>query len=83
MPRPKGSKNKTVNQKIDELIEDVQKLQVDEAEKAEAIEELEDLLSPEVEISVKQPEVVAEIKPASKDKIFVGYHPITGKEVWN
>lgn len=82
MPRPKGSKNKTVNQKIEELIEDVQSLPADEAEKAEAIDELEDLLSPEVEISVKEPEVVAEITPSSKKKIFLGYHPITGVEVW-
>lgn len=82
MARPKGSKNKTINQKIDELIEDVQKLPVDEKEKTEAIEELEDLLNTEVEISVKEPEVVAEIKPASKEKKFVGYHPITNEEVW-
>ena len=69
MPRPKGSKNKTVNQKIDELIEDVQKLQVDEAEKAEAIDQLDDLLESPVDES-------------ETDKIFVGYHPITGAEVW-
>ena len=82
MPRPKGSKNKTTEQKVAELIEEVKELKADEVEKAEAINELEDLLSSEVEISVKEPEVVAEIKPASTEKIFVGYHPITGEEVW-
>ena len=78
MPRPKGSKNKTVKNKIDEMIEEVKKLPVDEVEKAEAIDELEDLLGVEVVVT---PEVVAQIKPV-KEKKFVGYHPITKEPVY-
>ena len=46
----------------------VQSLPVDDQQKAEAINELNDLLEP--------------AKQENKDKIFVGYHPITGAEVW-
>jgi hypothetical protein len=35
-----------------------------------------------VEIKETPSEVIAEIKPVEKEKIFLGYHPITGKEVW-
>lgn len=40
------------------------------------------LLGGDIEIAVKEPEIVAVIKPAKKDKILLGYHPITGEEVW-
>lgn len=66
MPRPKGSKNKTLNEKIEDLIEDVNELDVDAGEKAEAISELEDLLD----------------SPNNSEKKLVGYHPISGEEVW-
>jgi hypothetical protein len=79
MARPKGSKNKPVEAKIEELISQVQKLPVDETEKAEAVEELEDLLGKsEVTIEVKEPEIVAQIK----SKKFLGRHPITKEEIW-
>jgi hypothetical protein len=68
MPRVKGSKNKTVDQKVEEIIEAVKELPVSEVEKAEAIDQLDDLLGAKVE--------------PKKDKIMVGYHPITKEEVW-
>jgi hypothetical protein len=44
----------------------------------------EDLLGSEIEI--KEPEIVAVIKQpsveTSKNKTFIGYHPISGEEVW-
>lgn len=67
--RPKGSKNKTTEEKVQELIEEVKELKADEAEKAEVIDELDDLLS-------------APVKEEVKEKRFLGYHPITGAEVW-
>lgn len=79
MPRPKGSKNKTTAQKVEDLIEEVKELPVSEKEKAEIVDELDDLL--EVSVEVKEPEVVAQINPV-KEKKFVGYHPITNEEVW-
>jgi len=69
MPRPKGSKNKSAQDKVVAIIEAVEKLPLDEKEKAEAIDQLDDLLESPVDES-------------KADKIFVGYHPITGKEVW-
>jgi hypothetical protein len=69
MPRPKGSKNKTAQDKVVAIIEAVEKLPLDEKEKAEAIDQLDDLLESPVDES-------------KTDKIFVGYHPITGTEVW-
>lgn len=69
MARPKGSKNKPVEAKVEEMIAKIQSLPVDETEKAEAIDELEDLLD-------------APIKEEPKDKKFYGYHPITNEEVW-
>jgi len=78
MPRPKGSKNKTINDKIDKMIEDVQKLSVDEVEKAETIDELESLLGTEFVVTK---EVKAVIVPV-KEKKFVGYHPITKEPVY-
>lgn len=81
MPRPRGSKNRTIKDKIEDLIEEVKELPVDEKEKAEAIDELDDLLEVKTEIVVKEPEVIAEIQPV-KEKKFVGYHPITKEEVW-
>ena len=75
MSRPKGSKNKSINDKIEDLIEEVVNLPVDAAEKQEAIDELEDLLA--------SPEIPEEITPATaKGKRFLGYHPISGLEVW-
>lgn len=44
-----------------------------------------------VEIEVKEPEIIAVIKPNPKEyrggnelriPAFIGYHPITGAEVW-
>lgn len=69
MARPKGSKNKPVEAKVEEMIAKIQALPVDETEKAEAIDELEDLLD-------------TPIKEESSEKKFIGYHPVTGKEVW-
>lgn len=34
------------------------------------------------EITIKEPEIVAVIKPTKKEKILLGFHPITGAEVW-
>lgn len=69
MARPKGSKNKTASEKVEAIIEAVEKLPLDPKEKAEAIDELDDLLD------LQEDET-------KKDKIFVGYHPITNEEVW-
>lgn len=80
MPRPKGSKNRSVKDKIDDLIEDVKELGLDAKETAEAIDEIEDLLEVKTEVIVTE-EVVAQVQPV-KEKKMVGYHPITGKEVW-
>lgn len=80
MPRPKGSKNRSVKDKIDDLIEEIQELPGDAKEKAEVIDELEDLLEVNTEVIVT-PEVVAQVQP-TKEKKFVGYHPITKEEVW-
>jgi hypothetical protein len=41
----------------------------------------DDLLGTEVVVEVKEPEVVAEISP-KKEKELLGYHPITGEEIW-
>lgn len=75
MARPKGSKNKSTEQKVAEIIEEVKELKADEAEKAEVIDELEDLLS-----SPKEEETVI-VSSDGKGKL-VGYHPITGAEIW-
>ena len=72
MGRPLGSKNKALADKVSDIIEEVKGLKADETEKAEAIEELEDLLSP-----AKTEEVSSD----GKGKL-VGYHPITGAEIW-
>lgn len=80
MARPKGSKNRSVKDKIDDLIEDIKELPGGEKEKQEAIDELDDLLEVKTEVIVT-PEVVAQINPI-KEKKMIGYHPITGVEVW-
>lgn len=59
---------KKTKSKVKKVIAVVQSLPVDDQQKAEAINELNDLLEP--------------AKQEKKDKIFVGYHPITGAEVW-
>lgn len=41
---------------------------------------VDELLGGEVEVVVKDPEIVAVIQP--KEKKMIGYHPITGKEIW-
>lgn len=69
MARTKGSKNKDLQSKIDDIIKDVVKLNRDEKETAEAIAEIEDLLDPP-----KQ--------EALEDKKFIGYHPISGEKVY-
>jgi hypothetical protein len=69
MTKFKESKNKTFQTKVTTNIEAVSKIPLKEEEKAEAIDQLDDLLDLPVE------------KPKA-DKIFVGYHPITGAEVW-
>ena len=62
MERTKGSKNK-INEKLEEIVEEVQAIEVSEEEKAQALKELDDLFLPE-------------------KKKFIGYHPITGIEIW-
>lgn len=59
---------KKTKSKVKKVIAVVQSLPVGDQQKAEAINELNDLLEP--------------AKQENKDKIFVGYHPITGDEVW-
>jgi len=68
MARPKGSKNKTNDEKILDIIEEVKELDVSEEAKLEAIDELDDLLGGNM----------AEVD----GKKFIGYHPITGLEIW-
>jgi hypothetical protein len=79
MARPKGSKNKTTQQKVEDIIAEVKELPADATEINEAVAELEDLLDTKIEVT---PDVVAQIKPEPKEKKFYGYHPITGAEVW-
>jgi hypothetical protein len=72
MPRPKGSKNT----KKEELISKVSQESGIEPEKLERlpvseIKKIDDL--------VPDSELLGEDK---KDKILLGYHPITGAEVW-
>jgi hypothetical protein len=55
-----------IKEKIDELISEVRAIDADESEKQDVIDELDDLLS-----SV----------PEDKNKL-IGYHPITGAEIW-
>lgn len=55
--------------------------------KSEEVKEIieakvDELLGGEVAIEVKDPEVVAQIIPQAKEKKFIGYHPITGKEIY-
>lgn len=50
---------------IQDIIKDVESLEAPAKEKAEAIKELQDLIT-----------------PPKKEKTLVGYHPITGAEVW-
>jgi len=81
MPRPKGSKNKSINQKIDEIIEDVQKLNVDSEEKSEAIEELLDLVVPEAKEEYKAPADLSEYaKEHHKYTTQVGNRKALGKD---
>lgn len=68
MARPKGSKNKSTDEKIVEIIEELKELDVDQEKLLEAIDEVDDLLSE----PVKEP----------KKGRLLGYHPITGEEVW-
>ncbi len=65
MSRPKGSKNKENDERINEVISELKELDVDQEQLKEAIDEVDDLLSGEVEV-----------------KKLVGYHPITGAEIW-
>lgn len=51
---------------IDEMIAQVKELDVNEEEKQEAISELEDLLG----------------SIPSEGRKLIGYHPITGSEIW-
>lgn len=70
---------------VTEAITSINKLDLDPKEKMEAIDELEDLLSvaEEVETVVEVTEdQVAQIKPVKKEKKLLGFHPITGEEVW-
>lgn len=69
MARTKGSKNKDLQAKIDDIVKDVVELNGDSKETAEAIAEIEDLLDPPK-------------KEESKGKKFVGYHPISGEKVY-
>jgi len=69
MARPKGSKNKTQEEKVIAIIDGVSNLKLDEEEKQEAIDELEDLLGDP-------------LYPVKEGKVFLGFHPITGAEVW-
>jgi hypothetical protein len=73
MPRPKGSKNT----KKEELIAKVSQESGIEPEKLErlAVSEIKkiDDLVPDAEL----------LGDSSKKKIFLGYHPITGAEVWH
>jgi len=73
MPRPKGSKNKDLQAKIDDIVKNVVELGADSKETAEAIKEIEDLLEVPKESPKKEP----------KKGTFAGYHPITGEEVYN
>lgn len=78
MSRKEGSKNRTIKEKIVDIIDSVKQLPVDEVEKAEAIDELEDLLG-EPKPSPK-PAPAPQPKPERK---LLGYHPITGVEVYS
>jgi hypothetical protein len=69
MPRIKGSKNKNLQAKIDDIVKNVIELGGDSKETAEAIAEIEDLL--------ETPK-----KKEPKAKVFLGYHPITKEEVY-
>lgn len=53
--------------------------------KAIADIETEDLLSSDVDVIVEETkeEVKAVVIPVKKEKKFVGFHPITGEEVYN
>jgi hypothetical protein len=54
------------------------------AKKIKEKEITDDLLGGNVaEVEVKLPEVKAVIKDAKKEKVFLGYHPTDGYEVWN
>lgn len=70
MGRKAGSKNKTLAEKVEDIIADVQELKVDSAEEAkevaEAIDELEDIIAPKEE----------------KGKVLVGKHPVSGESVY-
>lgn len=70
MPRPKGAKNKSVSQKVEDIIADMGELKAESpeqaAEIAEAVIEIKDIISPKV----KAP------------KVYVGKHPITGEAVY-
>lgn len=68
MSEEKSKKPKSTKSKVSKVIAVVQSLPVDEQQKAEAIEELNDLLDPVVE--------------KKEGSLFIGYHPITGEEVW-
>ena len=54
------------NKKIEEIISEVEELGLDSKETMDVVHELEDLLEP-----------VEEVK-----KKLVGYHPVTGVEIW-
>lgn len=68
MARTKGSKNKTTEDKVQDMIDEVKELPISTQDKAEIIDELDDLLGPKSE--------------TSKEHTLVGYHPITGEEIW-
>jgi hypothetical protein len=73
MPRPKGSKNT----KKSELVSKVSQESGIEEEKLERlpvseIKKIDDLI-PDVDLLGEEP----------KERIFLGYHPITGVEVWH
>lgn len=85
MARTKGSKNKDLQAKIDDIVKDVIELNGDSKETAEAIAEIGDLLDSPSKESTK-PNTQSKPVPAkdspSREKVFLGFHPITKEEVY-
>lgn len=93
MARPKGSKNKTVAEKVEDMVEDVTALlpkasEAQAAEIVEAVEELQDIIDADEEATIKFPNgstiKLGEVKEGEKLKgvRLVGRHPVTKEPVY-
>lgn len=89
MGRPKGAKNKTIDEKVQDIIAEVKELKGDDTQTAEAIDELEDLLLGDVPSDIPEYEeptgsnvqIELPIK-LPKTGTLLGYHPATGAPVY-